>query len=340
MLESLVSIVVTVYNMEEYIGACIFSVINQTYKNIEIIVVNDGSTDRSLCIIQEYQKIDQRIKIINSNNQGISNARNLGIENINGYFVVFVDGDDICLPLMVESMYKAIETNNADICVCNVVRINKNKITTQAHQFDYTIDLKNLKKDEYIYNYILNNKHAYSVWNRMYKSNIILQNNIRFRDFNLVYPEDLFFNLEILLSIRYITWINQPLYIHILHKSGLTNSYRENILYRYLNGCYEFKRCLINRNCYKEMEPAFHYIVQIETLCALISLLRNNKVNFQQLFFSIKDLYKWEFVKEAFTYFFPLPFTKRIIRWSIRNEKKFLSSIIIFVFFKLNIEFI
>ena len=150
MYEELISIVVPIYNLELYIEDCILSIINQTYKNIEIILINDGSTDNTLNIITKISKYDSRVKIISSVNQGCSNARNLGIDVARGNYIVFVDGDDICFSTMIEYMYKAIKHNKADMCVCNVWRINGSELKTQTHDDDYTIILDDYGRGNYI----------------------------------------------------------------------------------------------------------------------------------------------------------------------------------------------
>ena len=89
-----ISIVIPVYNVEKYVSKCLQSVVNQTYRNLEIIIVNDGSTDNSVEIVKKYKKIDQRIKLINKENGGLSSARNAGISLVTGQYVTFIDSDD------------------------------------------------------------------------------------------------------------------------------------------------------------------------------------------------------------------------------------------------------
>ena len=104
-LNNKVSIIVPAYNVEKYIAECLESLINQTYKNIEIIVVNDGSKDNTLDIINYYARIDNRIKVINQENQGVSAARNIALKNVSSDFVMFVDSDDYIHSQMVQKLY-------------------------------------------------------------------------------------------------------------------------------------------------------------------------------------------------------------------------------------------
>lgn len=126
-MNDLISIIVPVYNVEKYLNKCIDSIINQTYKNIEIILVDDGSTDNSGKICDEYLLRDSRIKVIHKNNGGLSSARNEGINISSGEYIGFVDSDDWVEPNMYEEMYKKILYSNADIVDCGYWKEYENK---------------------------------------------------------------------------------------------------------------------------------------------------------------------------------------------------------------------
>ena len=114
-----VSIIIPVYNMEDKLSKCLDTVVNQTYKNIEIIIINDGSKDNSLDIINDYAKKDSRIKVINQKNSGISVARNNGLNIATGKYICFADSDDYVEYDMIEKLLHCVKENKADICVCN-----------------------------------------------------------------------------------------------------------------------------------------------------------------------------------------------------------------------------
>ena len=116
-----VSIIVPIYNVEKYLGRCLDSLLAQTLKNIEIIAVNDGSTDLSLKILKEYSIKDSRIKIINKPNGGVSSARNEGIQLASGEFIGFVDPDDWVDPEMYEDMVNHAKNEKADIVMCSYI---------------------------------------------------------------------------------------------------------------------------------------------------------------------------------------------------------------------------
>lgn len=115
----LVSIIVPVYNSADYLSDCLESILNQSYQNLEIITVNDGSTDNSLEILQEYAKLENQIKIIDQDNQGLSGARNTGIKKATGDYITFIDSDDYVEPLMIDHMMDAIKDTKSDIACCS-----------------------------------------------------------------------------------------------------------------------------------------------------------------------------------------------------------------------------
>ena len=125
-MEDLITVVVPVYNVEEYLDKCIESIINQTYKNLEIILVDDGSPDKSGAICDEYAKQDSRIKVIHKENGGLSDARNVGIKRAAGKYITFVDSDDYISLDYVEYLYNLIRKYNVNLSICNIKTVWKN----------------------------------------------------------------------------------------------------------------------------------------------------------------------------------------------------------------------
>ena len=115
----IISVIIPIYNVEEFLPKCIDSVLNQTLKNVEIILVDDGSTDNSSIICDEYALLDNRITVIHKKNEGLSASRNIGIDVAKGNYLAFVDSDDWIEESMFEIMYNTIVTNDADMVVCN-----------------------------------------------------------------------------------------------------------------------------------------------------------------------------------------------------------------------------
>lgn len=126
--EKLVSVIIPAYNIEDYIGRCLDSIISQTYKNLEIIVVDDGSRDRTGEILDNYAKKDRRIKVIHKENGGVSSARNKGIEVAEGDYIGFIDGDDLIEPEMYKTLVDLLEEENADIAHCGYQMVFPDRI--------------------------------------------------------------------------------------------------------------------------------------------------------------------------------------------------------------------
>ncbi len=178
-----VSIIVPIYNSEKFLEKCLNNLISQTLKEIEIICVNDGSTDNSPKILQQYAKSDKRIKLIKQENKGISAARNIALKQAVGKYIGFVDSDDYVASDFFEKLYLAAEKQKADIAVGNIVRIDKektenmliyNKIKT-AYKTNDIFKLLNIPKDCY-------------VWNRLYNREFIIKNNLFFKE-GVVYED-------------------------------------------------------------------------------------------------------------------------------------------------------
>ncbi len=220
-----VSIIVPVYNVEKYLNKCINSIINQTYKNIEIIIINDGSTDNSEKIIKEYLKKEDRIIYIRKKNGGLSSARNAGIEVANGEYICFVDSDDWIGPNYIKDNIEAIENNNSDMSICNIVYIYDDgtikKRTPKIKQSE-CISAREAIKEE-----LLGKKYKCHAVNKICKLSIYKKNNIRFTE-NRIY-EDVFTMYQVILKCKKISLVNSNTYFYLQNRSGsiLAESFNE-----------------------------------------------------------------------------------------------------------------
>ena len=171
-----ISIIVPVYNVEDYLKKCIDSIVRQQYKNLEIILVDDGSIDNSGEICEKYAKEDDRIKVIHKKNGGLSDARNVGIENATGQYIGFVDSDDWIADSMYSYLKELIDTNNADISICGYYKF------TNCDE----INLKNVKNEKNIY--VFDKQKAIS--------ELLKQENIQDYAWNKLYKIELFENIK------------------------------------------------------------------------------------------------------------------------------------------------
>ena len=177
-----VSIIIPVYNVKKYLPECLDSVLNQSYKNLEIILVDDGSTDGSEKIVDEYKKKDQRIVVVHQKNQGQSGARNTGVKKATGDFVSFIDGDDQIKPSFIKELIKSIEQNGSlAVCGMEYKRLKENSVKNV-----YINKLRPKKRKESLKAYMLYlltvDGRMYSSVNKLYRLSTIKNNNLKFQE--------------------------------------------------------------------------------------------------------------------------------------------------------------
>lgn len=211
MRNELVSIIIPIYNAENTIEKCIESIINQTYSNIEIILINDGSSDDSQKICEKYAQFDDRIRIINQVNSGVSSARNNGIKISSGRYIQFVDSDDYIEENMTYSLVKFLEDTNSEFAISGIYNVEEN--FSVCSREDLYKKVKNLFGEEIIT----------SVWNKMF-----LKEKIKSHfDTNINYGEDIIFNLKYLEGVQRIVLIKEKFY-HYQHVNPMSLTVRYN----------------------------------------------------------------------------------------------------------------
>ena len=205
-----ISIIVPIYNSEKYLNKCIDSLINQTEKNIEIILVNDGSTDNSEEIIKEYK--DKRIKYYKNKNQGIGKTRNFGIEQATGSYIMFVDSDDYIEKNACEKMYNKAVNENLDVVLCDFYKEYDNGNIEEIHTNSF--NNSSLKENPNIITDYL------CPWAKIYDRKLIIDNNIKFVE-NLKY-EDAPFVIKALCTAKKIGKIDECLNYYLIHDNSET----------------------------------------------------------------------------------------------------------------------
>jgi glycosyltransferase EpsJ len=224
-----ISVVVPIYNAEKYLPRCLDSIINQAYKNIEIIIVDDGSIDSSKDIIKDYVLKDDRIKVIHKQNGGVSSARNKGIEAANGKYIAFVDADDYILPNMYSSMINVTMDNDIDLCYCGFVQQTlKQTKCIKLPDTDKTVFNETDIRDMLICG-LAHNRLMRSLVNKLYRKVIIVDNNMRLSE-AVEYGEDYLFNIEYLMHVKRVFYLNECLYYYDNTTPGATNLGSSNLL--------------------------------------------------------------------------------------------------------------
>ena len=218
-----ISVIIPVYNVEKYLRKCLSSVINQSFKNIEIICVNDGSSDNSLRILSEYEHLDDRILLISQSNKGLGSARNKGIEYSKGKYLFFLDSDDYIELNTLEELFNHAEKTDADLVLFKAINYNSD----EGKFFETRIyNMKNVSKviGDGTVNYKDLGNLIFSIsvtaWIKLYKRDLIELNNIRFPE-DLIFEDNLF-NWEVILASEKIAFYPKHFYIRRRHSNSIT----------------------------------------------------------------------------------------------------------------------
>jgi len=277
-----VSIIVPVFNVEKYLKYCIESLIQQTYQNIEIILVNDGSTDNSGQICDVYATKDNRIKVLHKENGGQSDARNSGIRIAQGDYVGFVDADDFAEVTMFEKLYSSAILNDCEISVCDYYRYFSEENYNECNQITKQGVYKG--KDEILLRFIGNKLADYeksfqlaSVWRCLYSRKLIA--NIEFSPIRNI--EDRLFNIEVFIKANNIFYLTEALYYYNFNPNSITKSYDKDMARNLIYSDRKVISLLKNKS--------FNYNEELFTsrLVHYISIIRN-----EAMFESNKSIYK------------------------------------------------
>ena len=270
-----ITVLIPVYNGEKYIKRCLDSIVNQTYKNIEIIVINDGSTDATLSLLSKYSNI----KVYNKKHEGISLTREYAIKKCKTEYFIFVDSDDYLESNAIEKLYNKMINTNSDIvmgCIDN--KLNDDLIITN-NKFDY----------------IFNHKIPYYMvlWNKLYKKSIF--KNVKFP--NVEIGEDDYITLELLKKIKKITVLPCKTYNYCLNENSLTfnkSKYYEDIIYIYKQRYLFFKNTKYEKIAYKQyldncirIYCQFNLKKEVKNKIWLKFKNECKKINLKYLFFKI-----------------------------------------------------
>ncbi len=319
--DALVSIIVPIYNVEPYLPKCLDSLICQTYKNIEIICVNDGSPDNSLVILDAYAKKDERIRIISQENKGASEARNNALNNANGEYIMFVDGDDWIDTDTIEIAFNTLKEHNADVVMWDYVR-----------EFENASLPKNIYKENKIFKdgdiRLLHRKFAgpvgselkvpenadalVTIWGKLYKKSFILDNSIKFTDLKEIGTcEDGLFNFEVFYHIKKAVYINK----HFNHyrkdnEGSITSVYKENLVAQHENLHAHFKDIIDKYDLDDGFKKALSNRIALELVGYGLNILHQKKDRIKK----IKSIIKNPYYKDAYN---QLEFKYFPIHWKL-----------------------
>ena len=237
MTEPKVSVIVPVYNVAPYLDQCMESLVNQTYRNLEIVVVNDGSTDDSPRICEEWSRRDSRVVLVNKQNAGLGEARNTGMEHATGEYVGFVDSDDYVDRDFYRRMVKAALDNDSDVVQCNYYRVLNNGSVKPMGEI---ISLQNYEGQDcrLLADALVNGHNPFTkgllhaaVWVCLFRRSAI---NTRFISERIVGSEDIPFKAAIFLGCKKVTFIPDHLCFYRYNDNSLTRTFRYDLFTRYI----------------------------------------------------------------------------------------------------------
>ncbi|WP_197025162.1 glycosyltransferase family 2 protein [Butyrivibrio proteoclasticus] len=219
----MISIIIPIYNAENYLKRCLDSVVSQTYKDLEIILIDDGSTDKSAQICDEYCHSDKRVVVIHKKNEGVVKARNTGLTIAHGDFIGFIDSDDYIVQDMYQYMIKIYDSTGADIVCCGVSR--RYRGSGKEYNTRYFEGVRLYDKEEALYKFQLNDDIGVAAWNKIFKKEIIAK--IEFENYKRM--DDARFVCRAIQNSKSVAYGAQIKYIYEIRGNSLTQSgFNEN----------------------------------------------------------------------------------------------------------------
>lgn len=335
------SIIVPVYNVEKYIKQCVDSLIAQTISGIEIILVDDGSTDDSPSICDKYKKMYSNIYVIHKKNEGLGSARNAGIREAKGKYIGFVDSDDYVSENMYQILLDLIEKNDADCAYCELIRFWDNKAEVSANNSNS--EVKIYSDDQIMKSYLLDRvgckpsvaddcTYGASVNLGIFKRNLIMDNNIKFVSEREFIAEDMIFDIDIIPYCKKIVHTNNRMYFYRFNPSSLTTHYVIDRFERNVELCHEMGNRLsqiYDSNIYEmSLKRYFLKITRVSLIEEIAHLKYNGWKKAKKNICRIVN--NDELIKVLESYPINLlPLMQRVFFWNVRNKNYLMIAILI-----------
>lgn len=265
MADRLVSIIVPIYNVEKYLDKCLKSIQMQTYENIQVILINDGSPDNCKSICEKYCRSDKRFMLVNKENGGLASARNAGLVKVNGDFVACVDSDDYIEPNMIQVLLENVVNHNADLSVCSFYE-NQSDDKTKQEFFSKNVEI--ISQEEAIKRCITPGKFYGFAWNKMYRAKLL--GNQRF-DEKILKGEDSPFSCDYILKCNRIVVQDIPLYHYRIDSVSISRS-KFNVGKMTVLNSYQY---IIDRLIEEKMDKIIIDMQKVQYANQLLSLRTN-----------------------------------------------------------------
>ncbi|WP_448382084.1 glycosyltransferase family 2 protein [Desulfosoma sp.] len=335
----LTSVIMPVYNAEKFLNHSIESVLNQSYKQLELILVNDGSTDSSLAVCQHYKALDPRVCIISQPNKGPAAARNTGVRQASGEWIFFLDADDLLHPHALEKLLNACEGHSPDMVLSNFKKLNPDGSFTNQNATlkpksppctAHEVLLGRREIVEFVRHFLYSpSNHLMSYcWARLYKTAIIRQNHIVAREDMRLF-EDLVFNLDYLRHVENIFFVNEPLYGYRMHNTHISLSMSIFDSHRLIEDMHVFREalqtffraCGISGQAFNQLDKDIGHAL---THYAIIFLVRSCRLlshhTFDRLYRHIRILLKAPITQGSLVNYSPRGKNSRWLPWLMRRQ--------------------
>jgi len=286
-MNSIVSLIIPVYNAEKSIECCVISILEQTYNHIEVIIVNDGSTDNSEEIIYSMSKLNDNIKYVKQENSGVSVARNHGISVSSGDYIMFVDSDDWLEKDCVEKMVNVLEATNSDYCFSDwyVEKMSGTYIDYVNKAFNPVLSA------DLLYRFYIANRRGCAPWGKLYKRELITKNDIVFPK-GLPYAEDYLFVLKYLSVAATCAYLNEPLVHYNCYQPGAGSKIRENYFELQLEIEKLKEQIVVKSTKYKTSDKELLKISKLESYVSALLYLQLLYKDFGRCYDSVKVIIK------------------------------------------------
>lgn len=298
----LVTVVVPIYNVEKYLDRCISSIVNQTYKNLEIILVDDGSPDNCPQMCDDWAKKDNRIKVIHKENAGAGMARNTGIDNSCGSYILFVDSDDYIDLQTIEKSVQVIKESQSDVVMFGRFTafadgsLKETPVVTDEYYFSGNQVVDDILPGLFVHERGI----GISSCNKIFNLQLIKDNNIKFKSEREILSEDAVFHLEYFAYVKVVTIIPESFYYYYRNEDSFSRSYKKNLQElnnKFLEHCfllceqYGFSNQIINSICARYHIYAFAGMKQIQA----------NNFSLKEKKVLLNDFFNDEFLHKSIT---------------------------------------
>lgn len=299
-----VSIILPVYNVEKYISHCLDSIVSQSYADFEVIAVDDCSPDRSIAIVEDYAKHDDRIRIVKKEHSGLGLTRNKGLEEATGEFILFVDSDDFLSPKALEILVRKATESKCDIVFYNYFIENNKQVTSTIAPLPYNEDITEDEYNDEMFSELIgranegmfkNTPMLGGAWRRFFKRSLVTENNIKFENEQQILLEDNLFSIMLHSVAQKTHFITDALYHYRYNPNSLSTSYREG-KFQMLKNYYELvsdylvdvERYIFNKN---RLDSWFVRFAVHESIMNILSPANKMKYNerFEQFELMVSD---------------------------------------------------